>query len=164
MEESRKFLSLKDNSTPQRLRDACLDLAALHNNYLFLEEARTRQDKQQYKGDGNRKLGLGLTCYNCGMKGHTSHYCTKPKTEVSGNGTCFHCGSADHLKRDCPQLKQENQKPNPALKSGTGKGSAKEMKSKNPPVNNVVSKAIGLTRTLTLTWRKMCNKTLHWGK
>ena len=48
------------------------------------------------------KVGAEIRCGNCGMKGHSSQECRKPKVPLSER-PCFLCGKPGHTARYCPQ-------------------------------------------------------------
>ena len=45
-----------------------------------------------------RKWGL---CFNCGIPGHLSKDCRKPRPFGRSSVTCYNCGKMRHIRKDC---------------------------------------------------------------
>ena len=75
----------------------------------FEETEHTRSEKSGSSGNSIMKVNneqtnqsKGIVCYNCGIPGHKSMNCYKPKSEKKW---CSHCKSNTHTNRNCRKQK-----------------------------------------------------------
>lgn len=52
--------------------------------------------KEENKAESSQSRNLYVVCFNCGMMGHLSSTCNKPKV-------CFICQHPDHVVENCPE-------------------------------------------------------------